>query len=469
VRYVGALLLVTACSTLPSTGKSPTSAPSATPVTTTASTGPAAPATPSPPPEATADRVLLVVTGFGSARTNVATADLVRDYCNGTISVLEPVRAAADRRFGCRAPSPLASSSEFLPMAKRQLLVTDLGHVTSQFRAVSVEGTSFFEHPSAYPLVLAEAAGGSRPDYAPHLTHLIMTGVTAVTRGIGTACEKHGPNWLTARLRASFAPADYVHVSNEVSFDPSGILRSEKTYARCTTQALLDLHANVVELTGNHTRDYGDARMAESIDWYKAHHMATFGGGATPEAANEPILLALADGKQLGMIGFNETCPLHECAMKTGEVGANAYEPKKARVALKRMREELRADTIIATVQFREWDNAEPTGTQTAIAHTLIEEGADLVFGSQAHQLQLVEFYHGKPIFHGLGNLIYDQIHRLGVRQAFFLHHYFYGGRLVQSVPVFTFMSDSRQPTLATPEQAEAMKTVVYRDDLLYR
>ena len=440
-------------------------------VTSAATTRPVAlllPA-PAPPPEATADRVLLVVTGFGSSRTDVAMADLVRAYCNGTIAVLEPVRASADRRFGCRAPAPISSSSEFLPEAKRRLLVTDLGHITPQLRAVSVDGTSFFEHPAAYALVLTETAGGARPDYAPHLTQLIMTGVTAVTRGIGIACEKNGASWLTAHLRASFADADYVHISNEVSFDPAGILRSEKTYARCTTQTLLDLHANVIELTGNHTRDYGDARMAESIAWYTSHHMATFGGGATPEAANEPILLALADGKHLGVIGFNETCPIHECAIKSGEIGANAYEPKKARAALARMRDELSADYIIVTLQFREWDNPEPTATQSAIAHTLIDEGADLVFGSQAHQLQLVEFYRGKPIFHGLGNLIYDQIHRIGVRQAFFLRHYFYAGRVVQSVPVFTFMSDSRQPTLATPQQAETMKAIIYRDELLYR
>jgi hypothetical protein len=38
----------------------------------------------------------------------------------------------------------------------------------------------------------------------------------------------------------------------------------------------------------------------------------------------------------------------------------------------------------------------------------------------------------------------------------------------VQSVPVFTYMSDDRQPTIATPEQAAEMKAIVFDDALLY-
>jgi hypothetical protein len=55
------------------------------------------------------------------------------------------------------------------------------------------------------------------------------------------------------------------------------------------------------------------------------------------------------------------------------------------------------------------------------------------------------------------------------VRQAFFLHHYFFHGKLVQSVPVFTMMSMDRQPTLATPAETAAMKAIIYRDPLIYR
>ncbi len=299
-----------------------------------------------------------------------------------------------------------------------------------------------------------------------------MTGVTAITRATGVACQDHGIAWLTANLRDQFATADYVHVSNEVSFKADCQYVAKSTYQFCTRpgdfQALADLHVNVVELTGNHNRDFGDQPFRDTYRWYLQHGMATFGAGLDPESANAPILLPLADGKTLGIIGFNESCPLHECAKQPGEVGANAYDEQKAIADVEALRRDYGADFVMVTVQFREWDNAAPTKSQKEIAHALVEHGADLVYGSQAHQLQWLEFYKGKPIYFGIGNFLFDQIHRTGVRQAFFVHHYFWHGRLVHSAPVWTFMALDRQPTLATPEQADAEKAIVFHDELLY-
>ena len=426
----------------------------------------APPPKPEAPPEATGSRVLLAITGLSSSSEAITSAALAHDYCAGKIAVVEPAIAMADKQFGCHSTAA-TTLSDFARKAKTSIAITDLDNVTDQFKALSVDGVSFFAKPADYPLVI----GTPRPDYAPHLTHFIMTGVTAITRAMGVACQEHGVDWLTANIRDQFTSADYVHVSNEVSFKP-GCTYAGATYAFCSREgdfkALLDLHVNVVELTGNHNRDFGDEPFRKTYDWYAKHDIKTFGAGLTPEGANEPIMLDLADGKHLGIIGFNESCPLHECAKRPGEVGANAWDAARAKAVIAKLRE-AGADFVIVTVQFREWDHPEPTKSQSTISHELIDDGADLVYGSQAHELQLVEFYKSKPIFHGIGNLLFDQVHRLPVRQAFFLHHYFFHGKLVQSVPVFTMMSMDRQPTLATPAQAEEMKKIIYRDPLIYR
>lgn len=422
------------------------------------------------PPQATGNNVLLAITGYSSATDAIVSTDLAKDYCAGKVAVIEGVEKVANKHFGCDSAS-IVSLAELAKKAKTLVAITDLDHVTAQFKALEIDGTSFFKAPNDYPLVLVAGKDEAKPDFAPHLTHFIMTGVTAITRAMGVACEEHGVDWLTAKIRSEFEHADYVHVSNEVSFKP-GCTYAGATYSFCSREgdfkALLDLHANVVELTGNHNRDFGDEPFKTTFDWYKKHDIKTFGAGLTPEGANQPLLLDLADGKKLGIVGFNESCPLHECAKRPGEVGANAYDADKAKAGIAKLREQ-GADVVMVTVQFREWDNPDPTKSQAKISHDLIDFGADLVYGSQAHQLQVVEFYNGKPIFHGLGNLLFDQIHRIGVRQAFFVHHYFFHGKLVQSVPVFTLMSMDRQPTLATPAEAAAMKKIVFRDNLIYR
>jgi poly-gamma-glutamate capsule biosynthesis protein CapA/YwtB (metallophosphatase superfamily) len=420
------------------------------------------------PPGPLATRALLIATGHGSARDGIALAEVARGYCAGSIAVVEAVRAVADARFGCRGRA-VAGLAELLPDARTRLVVTDLANLTAQLRALAVDGASFFERPAAYPLVLP-GEGGARPDFKPHLTHLIMTGVTAIARAMGVACDQRGVEWLTQHLRPHFAGADYVHISNEVSITPDCEYPPKGLVPFCSKerdlQALVDLRANVIELTGNHNRDFGDEPFRRTFEWYRRHGMKTFGGGLSPEGAAEPLVLPLAGGKRLGILGFNERCPLRECARKPGEVGANPYDGARAKAAIEKLRGA--ADFVMVTVQFTEWDSPEPTPAQTRISHELIDAGADLVHGSQAHQLQKIELYRGKPIFHGLGNLLFDQVHRIGVRQAFFVHHYFFDGRLVQSVPVFTYMSDDRQPTIATPEQAAEMRAIVFDDALLY-
>jgi hypothetical protein len=422
---------------------------------------------PGPKLESDGEHALLVVTGYGSSRDTVAQAEVAAGYCAGTIVVDAAARVAADAKFACAAPSVVASLDDFLPKAKTGLAITNLDRVTARWRALRVDGVSFFEEPARYPLIV-----GSAPDFAPSITHFIMTGVTAITRATGAACDDHGIDWLTANLRDHFTHADYVHVSNEVSIAANCKYPVKGTYSFCSKerdfQALLDIRANVVELTGNHNRDYGDEPFRKTMAWYKQHDIATFGGGLTPELANEPVVLALRGAHKLGIVGFNESCPLHECAKKPGEVGANFYDAAKAKAAIARLRDELHADVVMVTVQFRERDGTDPTPSQKQIARDLVEWGADLVYGSQGHEPQLVEFYKGKPIFYGIGNFLFDQIHRTPVRQGFFLHHYFYRGRLVQSVPVFTFMAATRQPTLATPAQADAVRAVIFRDALLY-
>jgi poly-gamma-glutamate synthesis protein (capsule biosynthesis protein) len=47
---------------------------------------------------------------------------------------------------------------------------------------------------------------------------------------------------------------------------------------------------------------------------------------------------------------------------------------------------------------------------QTYIAHALVDNGADVIFGHHPHVIEPVEVYKGKTIFYSLGNFVFDQI-----------------------------------------------------------
>jgi len=119
-------------------------------------------------------------------------------------------------------------------------------------------------------------------------------------------------------------------------------------------------------------------------------------------------------------------------------------------------------------VQYGEVDSYSPTANQKKISQKLIDFGADVVLGSQAHQAQEIALYKGKIIFYGLGNFMFDQIHRIGVRQAFFLECYFYKGKIIQFQPVYTFMNKDRQPTPANDsEKLEIQKAILKEANFL--
>ncbi|MDR0651432.1 MAG: CapA family protein [Candidatus Peribacteria bacterium] len=50
-----------------------------------------------------------------------------------------------------------------------------------------------------------------------------------------------------------------------------------------------------------------------------------------------------------------------------------------------------------------------PNQRQRKLAHTLIDNGADVILGGHAHVPGEIERYRGKYIFYSLGNFIFDQ------------------------------------------------------------
>lgn len=407
---------------------------------------------------------LLVQTGWTSPLDGISLSDLKSQYCAGSISVTRQARRAADSRFGCSSSGPVSSPEEFQRQSKGKWILLLPEEAIPRLKTADLDGVSFFTNPARY------AAGTDAEKTRKEITHYILTGVSALTRYTGKSADEHGVSVLAEKVKPFFQAADYVHVSNEVSFmggcvfAPGTRFCSKEPHFR----AYRDIRANIVELTGNHTRDFGDEPFLKTLTWFERSGMKTFGGGRNAAHASKPLILSLKNGGTIALAGFNELCPLRECA-EAAVPGANRYTPEKARSIIAALRRENPRAFIIATVQFGEVNSYKPTETQRCISYDLAEMGADLVYGSQAHQVQQMEFYKGKILLHGLGNFFFDQTHTFGLRQGYFMNLYFYKGRLIAMHPVFTWIDDRFRPVPANDEQARQIKDSIYSDELLYR
>jgi len=382
---------------------------------------------------------------------------------NGSVSCTKDITKLLQDKLKLSKEPKAIQLGKFNFKSRKDLVITTLDSVDQRFLAKKLNGINFFKESTKYPLWVNYDSDDF--DFQKEITSYTHTGVTALTRRTGTVLDAKGIDFYLANILPFFKNRELVHISNEVSNQDSCVYETMKMKFATRTEhfdIFNRLKVNIVELTGNHNLDVGEKPYLNALQWYKDHKMSYFGGGVSPAEANKPLIIELKDKRKIAWIGFNELCPCGECADK--KMGSNRYVEAKAKKMIDSLKNQVKVDYILACVQYGEVDSYSPTPNQKKICQKLIDFGADVIIGSQAHQAQEIALYKGKPIFYGLGNFMFDQIHRVGVRQAFFLECYFYKGKIIQFQPVYTFMNEQRQPTPANETDKYEIQKVVLKE-----
>jgi poly-gamma-glutamate synthesis protein (capsule biosynthesis protein) len=318
---------------------------------------------------------------------------------------------------------------------------------------------------SIYPLVVnldVQAEAGISSNYDPaKLTTVIMTGVTALVRATAYTMELKSVTYPGEKIRDVLREADIAHISNEIPFftgctfpkPDSGALVfcSDPKYI----DLLLDVGADVIELTGNHFADRGSAGMRETIEIYNQHHLPYFGGGLDLQDSLEPALFEV-NGNKIAFIGCNRPdvnrfptatdfqpgaapCDFEYLAGKIGQLKAEGF-------------------VVISTFQWYESYGAIPSPQQVRDFQLMADSGAAVVSGSQAHYAQAMEFHGDSFIHYGLGNLFFDQMGDQdwmppGIRREFLDRYVIYDGRLISIELVTAMLEDYSRPRLMTESE----------------
>jgi hypothetical protein len=297
------------------------------------------------------------------------------------------------------------------------------------------------------------------------MTVLVMTGVTALVRGIADRMERLGILYPAERVGALLRDADVTHISNEISFAPDCPPPDPRSQslAFCSNPKYLELlkavGTDVIELTGNHVKDYGSQPMLSTLDMYDQEGIPYFGGGRNLEEARKPLVVE-KNGVKFGFIGCNPVGP--ENAWATADRPGAApcdYEYVHSQLGVLKAQ----VDVPVATLQYWESYQYEPTPQQRTDFRGMVDAGAVIVSGSQAHQPQGFEFYKGAFIHYGPGNLFFDQMWSLGTRQEVVDRHVIYSGRHI-STELYTFLlEDFAQPRPMTAQERTELLTALFK------
>ncbi len=186
---------------------------------------------------------------------------------------------------------------------------------------------------------------------------------------------------------------------------------------------------DVLTLAGNHLADAGSEGIIDTIRWLKENQLHYVGAGLNEEEAFRPLIVTRA-GTRVGILKYNCVGPEETWATPHKPGGAYVkvlthyelqhanpggppsiytFADPRSRQKMEDAIRSLRSQCDILIVSFHKGLVHQPVKIadyEKELSHAAIDAGADLIIGEHAHLLKGIEFYKGKPIFHGLCNFI---------------------------------------------------------------
>lgn len=200
--------------------------------------------------------------------------------------------------------------------------------------------------------------------------------------------DSNGPAYFFQNVKSIFDADDLTIVNMEGTLTES-TSRQDKTYAfkgpAEYTQILTDGGVEAANLANNHSRDYGEQSYTDTIAALDAAGITSFGYDRTA--------VMDVNGVKVGLVGTYELADGMGCE---DEMISNIKAV-----------EEQGAQIVIVSFHWGLEKENYPTENQVNLAHSAIDNGADLVLGHHPHVLEGIEVYNGKNIVYSLGNFCF--------------------------------------------------------------
>jgi hypothetical protein len=441
------------------------------------------------------ERFFAVVAPFATVQDEISLAEVEQRWRNAGAAPLYVTPLAADLltlQWGPSAATQVAEDALLpaLEAAPGAVGLLAFDRLDPRYKVLTVDGVNLLDNrlePGQYGLAVALTADGDaaplvaallQPKLAPYsnrdpnrLTSLMMTGVTAMSRGTADQMERRGVLFPAAIISGTLAAADITHVSNEVPFlDDCVVNNTLNNLILCSHtsywETLEAIGTDIVGLSGNHVNDFGREGARSSLQFYRDNEIPIYGSGMTVEEACAPLRWE-HNGNTFAFLAALAYGP--EGAWATDEEpGACYYYDHKEQV-LETVRELAKEVDIVAVeLQYEETYFAYPTGNQVIEFRELRAAGADIVTGVQSHVPQALEPYGyldaGGPgiIAYGLGNLFFDQMWSWETRTELYLRHTIYDGRVISTEILTGVLESYAQPRWATAEERAGILETIF-------
>lgn len=170
-----------------------------------------------------------------------------------------------------------------------------------------------------------------------------------------------------------------------------------------SVEILNRLDIDVVCLSNNHIRDYGDAGVLDTIETCKTAKIKTVGAGKNNEDASKPLILNIKS-KRIAILNFSESE-----YNQSGETQAGSNPDDVIHIWRSIQEVKPQSDHQIVIMHGGKEMHPYPTPYQVNLYRFIADQGVDAIIGHHTHVIGGYEIYENTPIVYSLGNFLFDE------------------------------------------------------------
>ena len=169
-----------------------------------------------------------------------------------------------------------------------------------------------------------------------------------------------------------------------------------------------------LNLANNHAIDQGRRGLMDTHRNIIRAGMTPVGAGENADEAAAPVLLS-EQPRQVWLL-TSVLLPLENFASLPDKPGVSQSSVDSLTAQIRRLKSKNPNAYVIVTLHWGWEHHLKALPQQRIEAHRLIDAGADIIIGHHSHTLQTIETYHGRRIYYGIGNFIFDQRNPINTR-----------------------------------------------------
>lgn len=213
---------------------------------------------------------------------------------------------------------------------------------------------------------------------------------------------------ITPDLIEILQESDVLFMNNEFVYSDSKDALPGKAYTfradKERVSLLYELGADIVSLGNNHTYDYGEEGLFDTMDVLEEAGIAYVGAGENIEDAGK-IVYVVANGKKIAFVAATEierTTQYTKEATATTAGVLKTKNPQRFVNIIKQAAES--SDYVIAIPHWGTEGALYADASQKRQSNLYAEAGADVIIGGHPHRLQGIAYYGDTPVAYSLGN-----------------------------------------------------------------